>query len=440
MGLERRGRVRWSCFAEQLDDRMTSIDTTNKPFMIEKRQVYEAYKAVKSNKGVAGVDGQTIEQFEADLGGNLYKIWNRMSSGSYFPPPVRAVTIPKKSGGERILGVPTVGDRIAQMVVKQLIEPDLDPIFLPNSYGYRPRKSALDAVGVTRERCWKYDWVLEFDIKGLFDNLPHELLLRAVQKHVKCKWALLYIERWLTAPMEKEGLLIERTRGTPQGGVISPILSNLFLHYAFDLWMTRTHPGLPWCRYADDGLVHCRSEQEAEALKAELQARLAECGLEMHPTKTKIVYCKDGKRKGRYSNVTFDFLGYQFRPRMVRSSRNNELFCSFTPAVSPSALKAIRSTVRDLNIRQRTQRSLDDIASMLNPLLRGWIGYYGRYNRAALETILRHVNLTLVGWAMRKFKRFQGRKVGAARFLEKLVRIQPALFEHWRIGMIGAFA
>jgi RNA-directed DNA polymerase len=440
MGLERRGRVRWSCFAKQLDDRMTSIDTTNKPFMIEKRQVYEAYKAVKSNKGAAGVDRQTIEQFEADLEGNLYKIWNRMSSGSYFPPPVRAVTIPKKSGGERILGVPTVGDRIAQMVVKQLIEPDLDPIFRPDSYGYRPRKSALDAVGVTRERCWKYDWVLEFDIKGLFDNLPHELLLKAVRKHVKCKWALLYIERWLTAPMEKEGLLIERTRGTPQGGVISPILSNLFLHYAFDLWMTRTHPGLPWCRYADDGLVHCRSEQEAEALKAELQARLAECGLEMHPTKTKIVYCKDGKRKGRYPNVTFDFLGYQFRPRRVRSSRNNELFCSFTPAVSPSALKAIRSTVRDLNIRQQTQRSMEDIARMLNPLLRGWIGYYGRYNRTALETMLRHVNLTLVGWAMRKFKRFQGRKVGAARFLEKLVRIQPALFEHWRIGMIGAFA
>jgi RNA-directed DNA polymerase len=419
---------------------MTSTDTTNRPFMIEKRRVYEAYKAVKSNKGAAGVDGQTIEQFEADLGGNLYKIWNRMSSGSYFPPPVRAVAIPKKSGGERILGVPTVGDRIAQMVVKQLIEPDLDPIFLPDSYGYRPRKSALDAVGVTRERCWKYDWVLEFDIKGLFDNLPHDLLLRAVQKHVKCKWALLYIERWLTASMEKEGTLMERTRGTPQGGVISPILSNLFLHYAFDLWMTRTHPGLPWCRYADDGLVHCRSEREAEALKAELQDRLAECGLEMHPIKTKIVYCRDGKRKGGYPNVAFDFLGYQFRPRMVRSSRNNELFCSFTPAVSPSALKAMRSTVRDLDIRQRTQRSLDDIARMLNPLLRGWIGFYGRYNRAALETMLRHVNLTLVAWAMRKFKRFQGRKVRAARFLEKLVRTQPAMFEHWRIGMIGAFA
>ena len=331
---------------------MTSEDTTNKPFSIDKRRVYEAYKAVKSNGGGAGVDRQTIEQFDADLGGNLYKIWNRMSSGTYYPPPVLAVSIPKKNGGQRILGVPTVSDRIAQMVVKQLIEPDLDPIFLPNSYGYRRRKSALDAVGVTRERCWKYDWVLEFDIKGLFDNIDHELLLSAVRKHVKCKWALLYIERWLTAPMEQDGNRIERTRGTPQGGVVSPILSNLFLHYTFDLWMKRTHPDLPWCRYADDGLVHCRTEQEAEALKAELQARLEACRLQMHPTKTKIVYCKDGKRRGRYPNVTLDFLGYQFRPRVVRNSRNGELFCSFTPAVSPSALRAIRSTIRDLNIRR----------------------------------------------------------------------------------------
>src|ERR1700726_5352443 len=201
MGLERRGRVRWSCFAKQLDDRMTSIDTTNKPFMIEKRQVYEAYKPVKSNKGAAGGEGRRMNRLRAGWGGNLYKIWNRMSSGSYFPPPVRAVTIPKKSGGERILGVPTVGDRIAQMVVKQLIEPDLESVFLPDYYGYRPRKSALDAVGVTRERCWKYDWVLEFDIRGLFDNIDHELLLRAVRKQVKCNWALIYIERWLKAPM-----------------------------------------------------------------------------------------------------------------------------------------------------------------------------------------------------------------------------------------------
>jgi RNA-directed DNA polymerase len=419
---------------------MTTTDTTSKPFSVDKRRVYEAYKAVKSNGGAAGVDRQTIEQFEANLGRNLYRIWNRMSSGTYFPPPVLAVSIPKKSGGQRILGVPTVSDRIAQMVVKQLIEPDLDPIFLADSYGYRPRKSALDAVGVTRKRCWKYDWVLEFDIKGLFDNIDHELLLRAVRKHVKCKWALLCIERWLTAPMEQDGSRVERTRGTPQGGVISPILSNLFLHYAFDLWMHRTHPDLPWCRYADDGLVHCRTEQEADALRAELQVRLAECRLELHPSKTKIVYCKDGKRRGSYPNVTFDFLGYGFRPRVARSSRNRELFCSFTPAVSPSALKAMRGAIRDLNIRQQTQMSLADIARRIDPLLRGWIEYYGRYAPSALSPILRYVNQTLLRWAMRKFKRFKAHKIRASTFLQKLAREKAALFVHWRIGMTGTFA
>ena len=421
-------------------NRMTSTDTTNKPFMIDKRLVYEAYKAVKSNKGAAGVDEQTIEQFEADLQGNLYKIWNRMSSGTYFPPPVLAVPIPKKSGGERILGVPTVSDRIAQMVVKQLIEPDLDSIFLPDSYGYRPRKSALDAIEVTRKRCWRYDWVLELDIKGLFDNIDHELLLKAVRRHVKCKWALLYIERWLTAPMEQNGVRTERTRGTPQGGVISPILSNLFLHYAFDLWMTRTHPDLPWCRYADDGLAHCRTEQEAEALKAELQARLAECRLELHPTKTKIVYCKDERRRGTYPNVKFDFLGYEFRPRAVWGSQSGRLFCGYTPAVSPSALKAMRATIGDLDIRRRTQVSLADIARQINPLLRGWIEYYGRYTPSALSPLLRYVNQTLLAWAMRKYKRFKTHKIRASQFLQRLVRDRVSLFVHWRIGMTGTFA
>ena len=319
--------------------------------------------------------------------------------------------------------MPTVADRVAQMVVKQVIEPDLDPIFLADSYGYRPSKSALDAVGVTRERCWKYDWVLEFDIRGLFDNIDHELLLRAVRKHVTCKWALLYIERWLKAPMVKEdGTTMERNCGTPQGGVVSPILSNLFLHYAFDLWMTRTHPDLPWCRYADDGLVHCRSEQEAEALKAELQARLAECRLELHPTKTKIVYCKDGKRKARIRTSNLTFLGYCFRPRLVRRLRDNALFCGFNPAVSASALKAMRSTIRDLNLRRQTQLSLADIARQINPLLRGWIAYYGRYAPSALYPLLRYVNQTLLAWAMRKFKRFKAHKVRAGRFLQKLAQ------------------
>jgi group II intron reverse transcriptase/maturase len=417
------------------------MGTTDKPFKIDKRLVYEAYKAVKSNAGAAGVDGETIEQFEADLQRNLYKLWNRMSSGSYFPPPVRAVSIPKKSGGQRILGVPTVADRVAQMVVKQLIEPDLEPIFLADSYGYRPRKSALDAVGVTRQRCWKQDWVLEFDIKGLFDNIDHELMLRAVRKHVTCKWALLYIERWLTAPMEQDdGRRTARTRGTPQGGVISPILSNLFMHYTFDLWMTRTHPDLPWCRYADDGLVHCRTEQEAEALKAELQARLAECRLELHPTKTKIVYCRDGRRRGKYPNVKFDFLGYCFRPRLVQNSRDHTLFCGFTPAVSDSAMTAMRTTIRELELRHRTELSLADLARQINPLLRGWIAYYGRYTPSALNPMLRYVNLTLRGWVMRKFKRFAAKKIRAGRFLERMAREHADMFVHWRLGLTGVFA
>ena len=426
---------------ETTGNRKMQIHTTDKPFNITKQQVYEAYKAVKSNAGSAGVDGQTIEQFDSDLRNNLYKLWNRMSSGSYFPPPVRAVSIPKKTGGQRILGVPTVADRVAQMVVKQLIEPDLDPIFLADSYGYRPRKSAHDAIGVTRKRCWKYDWLLEFDIKGLFDNIDHELLLRAVRRHVTCKWALLYIERWLTAPMEHaDGLKAERTRGTPQGGVVSPILANLFLHYAFDLWMTRTHPDLPWCRYADDGLVHCRSEREAEAVKAELQARLAECQLDLHPTKTKIVYCKDAHRKETYPNVKFDFLGYCFRPRWVKRMRDNTMFCGFNPAVSPAALKTMRSTIRDLGIRHRTQMSLADIALQINPLLRGWIEYYGRYAPSALAPVLRYVNQTLLAWAMRKFKRFAAHKIRASRFLQSIAKTNAELFVHWRIGMTGTFA
>ena len=311
--------------------------TKTKPFNIDKKLVYDAYKAVKANAGAAGVDGQSLEQFAEDLGRNLYKIWNRMSSGSYLPPPVRAVPIPKKNGGQRILGVPTVADRVAQMVVKQVVERTVEPIFMPDSYGYRPNKSALDAIGVTRERCWKYDWVLEFDIRGLFDNINHTLLLRAVRKHVKCEWALLYIERWLTAPMELEdGTRVGRTRGTPQGGVVSPILANLFLHYTFDAWMTREYPDLPWCRYADDGLVHCRTEAEAVALKAALAARLAECQLEMHPDKTKIVYCKDGRRRGSYPSTQFEFLGYCFRPRGAMN-RKHKMFTGFGPQVSASS-------------------------------------------------------------------------------------------------------
>ena len=364
-----------------------------------------------------------------------------MSSGSYFPPPVKAVAIPKKSGGERILGVPTVSDRVAQMVVKTVLEPTLEPVFLPDSYGYRPEKSALDAVAITRERCWKYDWVLEFDIKALFDNIEHGLLLKALDKHTDCKWVRLYIERWLTAPLQlADGTLVQRTRGTPQGGVVSPLLANLFLHYTFDVWMTRTYPEAPWCRYADDGLVHCRSVKEAQEIKLALEARFAACGLTMHPAKTKIVYCKDGRRTGTHEHTKFTFLGYEFRGRCVKGGKTGKLFTGFTAAVSPTALKAMRQKARRLNYRKRTDLSLQDIASKLNPILRGWIAYFGRFQPSALGPLYRYIDMSLVAWAKRKYKRFQESKTRAGGFMIEVSRKCPQLFAHWKTGMAGAFA
>jgi RNA-directed DNA polymerase len=282
-----------------------------KPFCISKQEVWEAYKRVKANKGAAGVDEQSIAGFEKRLKRNLYKIWNRMSSGSYFPPPVRTVKIPKANGGERKLGIPTVSDRIAQMVVKSRLEPEVDPLFHPDSYGYRPGKSALDAVGQARQRCWRHDWIVDLDIKGFFDNIDQNLLMRAVKKHAKEKWVVLYIERWLQAPIQEEdGQLIQRGRGTPQGGVASPLLANLFLHYAFDRWIAATYPHVRFERYADDAIVHCRTEVEAQQVRAAIAARFEECRLELHPEKTKIVYCKDDDRRRTYPNEKFDFLGY----------------------------------------------------------------------------------------------------------------------------------
>ena len=411
-----------------------------KPFDISKRQVMQAYKLVRANAGSAGVDNQSLEDFEKDLKNNLYKIWNRMSSGSYFPPAVKGVFIPKKSGGERLLGVPTVADRIAQMVVKLEIEPVLEPHFLPDSYGYRPGKSALDAVGITRKRCWQHDWVVEFDIKGLFDNIDHKLLLKAVRKHIQCKWAVLHIQRWLTAPMQlPDGSVAARTQGVPQGGVVSPLLSNLFLHYVFDAWMQRLFPQTPWCRYADDGLLHCATEDQAQRLYAGLDQRFRECGLEMHPEKSKIVYCKDSNRRGDFSSTAFDFLGYTFRGR---SSKNyaGELFVSFSPAVSKSALKSMRKLIRKSNLRNRADRSLEDIASSFNPVLQGWINYYGRFCPSALYPFFRYFNHVLVAWVMRKYKRFRGKKTRAGQYLERIAESRPTLFAHWRCGMTGVFA
>lgn len=409
-----------------------------RPFEISKKVVWEAYKRVKANKGAAGIDDETIAKFEENLKDNLYKIWNRMSSGSYFPPPVKAVEIPKKSGGTRILGIPTVGDRIAQMVAKMYFEPEVEPHFLADSYGYRPGKSALDAVAETRQRCWRYNWLVEFDIKGLFDNISHELLMRAVRKHTENKWLLLYIERWLKAPFQTEdGKTIERKSGTPQGGVISPVLSNLFLHYVFDKWMERNRPQNPWARYADDGIAHCRSLEEAEDLLKQLHVRFVECGLELHPDKTHIVYCKDDDRRGEYPKTKFDFLGYTFRPRRSKS-RYGKFFINFTPGISRKAAKVIRQTIHQWRIHLKPDKQIEDLSRMFNPIIRGWINYYGRFYKSEMYAALRHLNRALVQWARRKYKRLNHHRRRAEHWLGKIAQREPQLFAHWQMGILPA--
>ena len=317
-----------------------------KPYLISKREVWEAYQKVKAHKGAAGVDAQSIAGFERKLKDNLYKLWNRMSSGSYFPPPVRTVKIPKAGGGERTLGIPTIADRIAQTVVKAKLEPQIEPLFHPNSFGYRPGRSALDAVGQARRNGWKYDGVLDLDVRGFFDNIDWELRMKAVKKHAQEPWVVLYIGRWLKAPaQEEDGTVVRRTRGTPQGGVISPLLANLFLHYAFDQWMARQYPQLPFERYADAAIVHCRTRSEAEEVWKAVAKRFEECRLELHPEKTKVVYCKDEDRRGKYPDQKFDFLGYTFRPRESKN-RWGKFFVNFSPAISDRAAKAIRDEIR----------------------------------------------------------------------------------------------
>lgn len=409
-----------------------------KSYDISKEVVWEAYKKVKANKGSSGIDEVSMDQFEEKLKDNLYKLWNRMSSGSYFPPPVKVVEIPKKGKGTRMLGIPTVADRIAQMVAKAYFEPTVEPHFLPDSYGYRPGKSAIDAVAVTRKRCWRYDWVLEFDIKGLFDNIDHDLLLRAVRKHTDTKWVILYIERWLKAPFQMpSGEKIERISGTPQGGVISPVLSNLFLHYVFDVWMSRKRPQNPWSRYADDGIAHCRSQEEAVELLNELKVRFEECGLELHPDKTCIVYCKDDDRREEHLETKFDFLGYTFRPRRSKN-RQGKFFINFTPGVSRKSSKAMRLKIRQWRMHLKPDKDIEDLSRMFNPVIRGWINYFGRFYKSELYSVLRHMNRALVHWARRKYKRLSCHRRRAENWLGRVAKRSPWLFAHWKMGILPA--
>jgi RNA-directed DNA polymerase len=406
----------------------------NKPFAISKQLVWEAYKQVKANKGAAGVDGCSIDDFETDLRGNLYKIWNRMSSGSYFPPPVLGVEIAKSHGrGTRMLGIPTVADRVAQTVAALALRARTESIFHDDSYGYRPGRSALDAVAICQQRCRTKAWVIDVDVAAFFDSVPWDLMVQAVAANITPdqRWVLLYVQRWLAAPLvAPDGTVQARDRGTPQGSAVSPVLANLFMHYAFDTWLAREFPTVEFERYADDAVVHCGTERQAREVLAALAMRMEQVGLRLHPDKTKIVFCPDGKRRGEYPHTSFTFLGYTFALRPART-KDGTFYVGFGAAVSREALTTMARQVRRWRLHLWTERSLDELAAWINPVVAGWMNYYGRFYRSKLSPLLQRINTYLMRWAGRKYKRLRSYKRFKAWWLGLLDR-EPGLFAHWR--------
>ena len=435
MGLEQRGRADQGQPGANPSGEEPTVgpEPKVKSFEIPKRLLFEAWEKVRANNGAPGVDAVSIAVFSDDVRGNLYKLWNRMSSGSYFPGPVRAVEIPKDHGaGVRILGVPNTADRVSQTAAAMLLEEKLEPIFHPDSYGYRPGRSAHDALAVTRKRCWRQDWVVDLDVRAFFDSVPHDLLLKAVAHHTDERWVLLYIQRWLTAPMQmQDGTLVAREKGTPQGSPISPLLANLFMHYAFDRWMDREHPGCPFERYADDIVAHCDTEEQAHDLRASIADRLGALGLELHPVKTRIVYCKDANRRGEAEHTSFDFLGYTFRGRVARGKRG--FFVSFLPAMGVNAKKAKGKQIRAWHLNRRSGTGLSGLAEDINPQVRGWINYYGAFYRSALYPLAARIDQHLLRWARRKFKRLGRSEALAWQWLADVRQRQPKLFAHWHL-------
>lgn len=406
-----------------------------KPFNISKQLVKVAFERVKANRGTYGIDEQSIADFEENLKDNLYKIWNRMSSGTYFPKPVKAVAIPKKNGGARTLGIPTVEDRVAQMVAKMYFEPKVEKIFYEDSYGYRPNKSAIQAIGVLRERCWRKDWVIDFDIKGMFDNIRHDYLIEMVKRHTDEKWVILYVERWLKTPFKmQDGTIMERTAGTPQGGVISPVLANLFMHYVFDDYMSKEFPNINWVRYADDGCLNCVSLKQAKYMIKVLDKRFELFGLELNLSKTKIVYCKDDDRKGSYENISFDFLGYTFKPRGAKN-KYGKYFTSFLPGMSGKAQKTIRKEVRSWKLQIKVDKTLEDISRMFNSKIQGWINYYTHYYKSEIYDTLKYINRCLTKWVRSKYKKKNSRRK-AVNWLTGIAKREPKLFAQWKFGIL----
>jgi len=407
------------------------LKSSGRSFDISKWEVWEAWEKVRRKKGAPGVDGCSVEDFERDLENNLYRVWNRMSSGSYFPPAVRAVAIPKPhGGGTRMLGVPTVADRVAQTVVARRLGYRTEQVFHPDSYGYRPWRAPQDAVEVCKQRCWKRDWVIDLDIQKFFDTVPWDLVVKAVRANTDLPWVVLYVQRWLQAPVQQaDGTMLIRDCGTPQGSAVSPVLANLFLHYAFDMWMAREFPGVQFERYVDDVVVHCVTERQARTVLAAIGARMEQVGLRLHPDKTRIVYCQDSGRRASYEHTEFTFLGFTFRQRKART-RDGRQFSSFLPAISRNALKKIGAEVRSWRLYNRTGQDLTDIARDINPDVRGWMQYYGRFYRSAMYPFLSRINAYLVRWIRKKYKRLRAKRK-AFRCWRGIVERFPRMFAHW---------
>ena len=407
-----------------------------KSIPISRSMIWEAYTKVRANKGSAGVDEVSMDEYDANRRKHLYKLWNRMASGSYFPPPVKEVEIPKKDGKVRQLGIPTISDRVAQMAIKMYIEPRFEEIFSQNSYGYRPNRNAHQALDKVRENTRKNDWVIDLDIKGFFDNISHEKLMLALEKHVPEHWINLYIKRWLEAPVLKKSgeLITKQGKGTPQGGVISPLLANLFLHYGFDRWLEKADPTVNFTRYADDVIVHCRSKHHAEHILTLISQRMNNIDLELHPEKTKIVYCKDYRRKEKHPVVKFDFLGYSFQPRTTKSKKTQGVFLGFDCAISIGSCKRIADKLEELEVEKMTFKSVVGIAQKLNPMIRGWINYYGKYRLSNLHKVFKLVNQRLVRWARKRYKRYKTSLSKANKWLKRIRKQFPYLFYHWQVG------
>lgn len=431
-GEERRASVMQFINFNNSMRRIKGEETKSLP--ITQQMVRKAYQKVKSNKGSAGVDQVSLEEYQKDLNNNLYKLWNRLSSGSYFPPPVREVKIPKQNGGHRKLGIPTVSDRIAQQVLKSYLEPRLEKEFHEQSYGYRPLKSAHQAVEAVRENVRHYSWVIDMDIKSFFDEVDHELLMKALDRHVEEKWVKMYLKRWLEAPIQGEdgSQIIKQGKGTPQGGVISPLLANLYLHYVVDKWIEQRYPEVPFVRYADDIIIHCRREEEAKEVLAAIQERMKSCKLQMNTEKTKIVYCQDYRREKKAYSKRFDFLGFRFQPRSVKSNRGG-MFLGYDCAISPESERRITQHWKSLKIDKWCTQTLQDIANVMNPKLRGMIRYYGKFKIWELERIVRRFNFRLAKWALNKYRRFNESYKKAYEWLKQIRKYYPNLFYHWTL-------